>query len=257
MIRIPEHISIYKSMLEMAVCRGDVPSVKLALKYILLRDNAGAILKNSLDKIVLQQYSLCPPVYELTLDELKNEFIVWASEPSVDYRALSLAILYFKDTDFSIAQDFKIWEKSYRPSINISSFKQLILFKAAKYIEEVGFEDTKVLTHKILLDIPTATAINIDYFLGEYSWVRPHIDSFLKISAPNINAHDVLNVFETNRTTKEIQHMHYWDAAKTSLFEDPVKMESVWEMLIKPKVMDLITNLLTFRQPTEMSGLNL
>ena len=256
-MKIPEHISIYKSMLEMAVCRGDIPSVKLALKYILLKDNAINILLDSLHRIALQQFSyIYSPPDPVDLQCLEDDILYYATQTSVDFRALSLSILYFHSTLFQIELEFKEWEKSYHPAVNISSLKQLIQYKAAVYLDEYRSKDCLEAVDNNLLDIPIATSINYDYFLGDCSWVRPHVDSFFKVSAPNVDITNVITVFEINKTNKNIHNSHYWNAVKEALFVDPIKMESVWETILKPRAMNLIINQLTFAQPILMNGLD-
>jgi hypothetical protein len=268
-IRLPENLGIYLSTLYMSICRGDLPSAKLAYRHLCLKPQPLSLFKDILSRAALFHFSVIPTeISNLTLQSVWD-VISGMCKSSIDNRALSLSIMELnKNHGGNIeARRFHIWLKNNQLLLTSPLLLQKRLMMAAvKYLiyqEADSFsileDDSYFLYNKEpFLEVEVINSILPEYYLGDWSWFRVPVERSLGLMHPDLDIASIIDVFEINKTAKNIQFKEsYWEPAKYSLFrtEDKTKeMEGIWEKELKPKALQLITTLQESRLPIQTSG---
>ena len=93
MLKLPESPGVYLSTLYMSICRGDMPSAKLAFRYISLYDNSAFYFKDILSKAALFHFSILPSEVERVTSKTAWGVISGMCKSPLDKRALALSIM--------------------------------------------------------------------------------------------------------------------------------------------------------------------
>ena len=267
MLKIPENIGVYLSTLYISICRGDIPSAKLAYRYISSCDKAAFYFKDVLAKASLFHFSILPiEVIEVTPQTAWGIISGMCRSP-LDKRALALSILEINGRTSSRASwEFSRWLKSNKTTaISPQPLQKRLTQDAVRFLnrsayleEEEYIDDVSFFSYKSeeITKVENINNISPMYYLGDWSWMRKPIESSLSIINNMVDIDNIIDIFEVNRAGNNIQFgQEYWEFAKCSVFGDEAvvkRMEELWEITLKPAAMKLITTLQLHRIP--MSG---
>lgn len=269
-MRIPENISIYDSILEMSICRGDMSSAKLALRYYQSREIDDSHLKYLLSRIVLTHFSFLTEEVHCVNYTTAWKIISGLCVTPLNYSALTLSILQIYGYDSPLLDEIKTWSFLQYKKKFVTPFKSklashlfiITCFLESNYLFSPFIKKEYITAGRSADTVSCATTIHPDYYLGESTWLRPHIVESIK-SLLNWDSTSINNfitfyeLYSNNRDTSMNQIL--WEEVISCVFGSKdiyKKMEHLWESQLKANVMDLITSILQLRLPIPENGLN-
>lgn len=254
--RFPEKLGIYESMLDMSICRGDLPSAKLAFRAIsLFSKDPVETLTCILTKVSLIHFSVLPEeVIRLDMEDAWP-IISGMCTADLDKRAYSIACLFMRERLNPITHNFIRWKKSHEPYSLIPTISTYI----DKLLYEVVLSMNRKLPDKEYFQysglpfdsVESTCVINPEYYLGINSWINPLIINYISvISGLTIeDAENILNIMECHSTNKVVLYEHdYWTPLKTYLLKDGVA-ENLWKTSLRKKVLSQVIEILETRVP--------
>ena len=266
MLKLPESPGVYLSTLYMSICRGDMPSAKLAFRYISLYDKAAFYFKDILIKASLFHFSILPPEVEQVTSKTAWGVISGMCKSPLDKRALALSIMELNGrTSNRASWEFSKWLRNNKTIHSTPQpLQKRILQDAVRYLnreidtEESILDDDSFFSYKAeeINKVESINNIFPIYYLGDWSWMRRIVESSLPIINNMVDIGNIIDIFEVNKAGNNIQfEQEYWEFAKRSVFGDATnakQMEQLWEITLRPAAIQLITTLQLRRIP--MSG---
>lgn len=246
----------------MSICRGDLPSAKLAFKAISLfsKDPVG-VLSTVLIRSSMMHFSVLPEeIFRLGIDDVWM-VISGMCEANLDKRAYSIASLYIRDTPRNnpIVQDLIRWYKT--------SSKSTIPTELSTYIDTVLYNTVVSMNRKIkdteyfrfsgvpFDEVSDISTIPVDYYLGAKSWILNYVVNYLNVISgyPKEDLKLMLNIFEAHLTHKTIQYeADYWQEMKKVVLGGNKKLEhleTLWITSLRQKALSLVIEVLETRLP--------
>lgn len=248
-------------MLDMSICRGDLPSAKLALRAISLfsKDPVGSLI-STLTKTSLTHFSVIPE--EILRLDMGNAWMIISGMcvADLDKRAHSIASLYLRGRSNPITHNFMRWKMAaepYKITPYINTYMDKLVYEVVISMNR-RLPDSEYFQFSGISfgDVEIISDIKPEYYLGAKSWLRDIVCRYIQIitksSANDVEA--ILNILEQSYTTKIIQYdQDYWAVLKEDLFKNS-DMENVWKTSLRKKVLSLVTEILEIRVPILMHG---
>jgi hypothetical protein len=252
--RVPEELGVYKSILYISICRGDLPSAALAYKYISLHNNSYNILSAVLWKAAAFHFSALPS--EIIHLEKNNiwKAIAGMCNSCLDKRALSLFLMLSNNSNTKSIRVFKNWlEANKEMSQNFSSVEDRIVYAAIRHLQtnELDIaEDYFSYNAPVDDNFALPSKINPMYLLGKDSWFYKHIDNSLGIIYNSSNISNLIYLFEINKIVRKMEHENYWEDAKLSVLGAQNEyIEELWVDTLQPYTEALLKDISEIRMP--------
>lgn len=258
--RLPETLGIYESMLDMSICRGDLPAAKLAFRAISSFSKYPVdTLSSVLIRASLLHFSVLPS--EIIRVDMSDawEIISGMCEASLDKRAYTIASFFINGVNTPLVHDFVrfSYSESGTCAIPLSTYMDRLLYKVVVSMNRV-ISDNKYFQFSSvpLTDVDDISSISTEYYLGSKSWIYNHIINYITVisNLSHREAEQALSIFEHNYTTKLIQYkLDYWDTLKQNIFKN-TDVENLWNASLRKKVLSRTTEILETRLPIQMPG---
>lgn len=267
MTRFPENIGIYESMLEMSICRGDIPSAKLAYRAIsLFHPYPLKYFSFLLGRIATSYFSIFPN--ELLHLDLTSTWAVISAmcEADLDRRAYVTASLYLKNgvADSHITHDLDRWIKANRgfeaPSYLVTSIDRLTFTCTMSMNRVISDLEYFQFSGIPLEEIENISDIRSEYYLGKKSWLRRIVKRSLSVYSgiEDKIISNMIDILEVSYTDKPIQYAaDFWIPYKKIILggeENVSKLEELWTLFLRSKALSLITEARETRPPTPKLG---
>lgn len=255
--KLPENLEIYKSMLFMSICRGDLPAAYIAYKYISSLSppsHSYSIFSSILWKASAFHFSALP--LEVVKLEGKNiwNIISGMCNSCIDKRALSLFLMLSYKSSAQKSKLFKKWLDTNQILIrNFTTFEDKMIHSAITYLNQTDgilaedfFSYNATPVNKVL----PLTKIEPMYLLGSWSWFYKHIDNSLRIIYNSSNISNIIYLFEINKIMKKIDYINYWEDAKFSILGAQCDyLEDLWNDKLQPYTRTLLNEMSEMRLP--------
>ena len=136
MVKIPEDPGVYLSALYMSICRGDIPSAKLAYRCISSCDRAAFYFRDILSKAALFHFSILPLEVERVTPHTAWGIISGMCKSPLDKRALALSIMELNGrTSNRASWEFNKWLKGNKGGHNTPQpLQKRIIQDAVRYL---------------------------------------------------------------------------------------------------------------------------
>lgn len=261
MTRFPETLGIYESMLDMSICRGDLPSAKLAFRAISLFSKYPVdTLVAVLSKASLLHFSALPEeILRLDMDDAWM-IISGMCEADLDKRAYSIASLYIRGINDPIIHNFmraKTSLDSYTSPAFLSTYLDKLLYEVVLSMNR-RLPDKEYFQYSGVAfdDIENTSIIRPEYYLGSKSWIYDFAVDYVfhtsKLS--RAESETMIGIMEHHYTYKlSYYEADYWRVLKNYVLKNN-DMENLWITSLRKKVLSLIDAILETRLPTQMRG---
>ena len=252
--RVPEELGVYKSILYISVCRGDLSSAYLAYKYISLYNNSYNIFSSLLWKAAAFHFSALPSEIIHLEENSIWKVISGMCNSCLDKRALSLFLMLSNQGNTKSVRLFKKWlETNKETAQNFSSVEDRTIHAAITYLhmDELDISEDYFSYNALTEDnLALPTKINPMYLLGKDSWFYKYIDNSLGIIYNSSNISNIIYLFEINKIVRKMEHENYWEDAKLSVLGAQNEyLEEFWVETLQPYTEALLKDISEIRMP--------
>jgi len=259
--RFPETLGIYESMLDMSICRGDLPSAKLAFRAIsLFSEYPVDTLISVLAKTSLVHFSVLP--YEIIRLDMDDAWAIISGmcEAALDKRAYAVASLFIRGVPDPITHNFMRSKASfgeYQSLISLHTYLDKVLYEVALSMGRI-ISDRNYFRYsgKPINEVESINNIDPVYYIGNKSWLFSYIVNYAAVIS-GISPEEVkslITLLEHHYSAKfSYQELEYWQVLKEHTFKGN-DMENLWKTSLRKKVLFQINEILETRLPILTPG---